>query len=370
MKPLFQIAFAFALILCVQSVVASELVFIGRGDKNIHVGRLDPTTGALTDVRQVAELLAPSFLCIAPSHHFLYAVSEGQTPEKSAISAFAIGADGALTFLNRQPSGGSGPCHVSVDPQGKCVMTANYGSGSMAVFPIQPDGSLGARSAFFQDQGSSVNQERQQGPHAHCVLTDPADRYAFDCDLGLDQVLIYKIDPATGTLTPNDPPFFAGKPGSGPRHLTFHPNGRFAYLINELDSTIVTLAYDASAGSFSALQSSPLLPNDYNGKSTAAEVVVHPSGKFVYGSNRGHDSITVFSCDPDTGHLTFVERHSSGGKTPRNFEIDPSGAFLLAANQSGVVVIFRIDPATGKLTETGNAVHIPIPMCIKCLPEN
>jgi 6-phosphogluconolactonase len=370
MKKIAPLVFAFLLPCFVVPVTAEELVFIGRGDKNIHVGKLDTSTGALTDVRQAAELPAPSFICIAPNHHFLYAVSEGRTAEKSGISAFAIGPDGALTLLNRQPSGGAGPCYVAVDPEGKCVLAANYASGSMVVFPLQSDGSLGARSTFIQDHGSSgVNPGRQEGPHAHCALTDPGDHYAFDCDLGLDQVLIYKIDPATGILTPNDPPFFSGKPGAGPRHLTFHPNGRFAYLINELDSTIVTLAYDASKGTLAAQQTSALLPEDFKGKSTAAEVAVHPSGKFVYGSNRGHDSITVFSCDPETGHLTLVEHHSSGGKTPRNFEIDPTGGFLLAANQSGEIVVFRIDPATGKLHETGSVVHVPIPMCIQCIPE-
>jgi 6-phosphogluconolactonase len=349
---------------------ANQLVFIGRGDKNIHVANFDTSTGALTDVRQVAELPGPSFICLSPNHKFLFAVSEGHDAQSSAISAFSVGRDGSLAFINRQPSGGSGPCHVSVDPQGKCVMAANYGSGSMVAFPLQADGSLGPQSAFFQDHGSSgVVPDRQDGPHAHCVITDPADRYAFDCDLGLDQVLSYKIDPATATLTPNDPPFFAGKPGAGPRHLAFHPNGRFAFVINELDSAIVSLAYDAAKGTFSAIQTSALLPEDFTGKSTAAEVAVHPSGKFVYGSNRGHDSIAVFACDPETGKLTLVERHPSGGKTPRNFEIDPTGAFLLAANQSGNVVVFRIDPATGKLRETGHSIEIPIPMCVKCIPE-
>jgi 6-phosphogluconolactonase len=357
-----------ALFSLLPSLTAAELVFIGRGDQNIHVARFDTNSGALTGLHQVAALLAPSFLCLAPNHHSLYAVSEGQSPQDSAITAFAVAPNGDLAFLNRQPSGGSGPCCVATDSHGQCVLAANYGSGSMAVFTVQPNGALGPRSAFIQDHGSSVNPDRQQGPHSHCALTDPADHFAFDCDLGLDQVLVYKIDPASGTLTPNDPPFFSGKPGSGPRHLVFHPNGRFAYLINELDSTIVSLAYDPSLGTLSALQSSPLLPADFTGKNTAAEVVVHPSGQWVYGSNRGDNSLVVFACDPATGRLTYLQRLPSGGKIPRNFEIDPTGSYLLAANQdSDNIVTFRIDPATGKLSDTGNAVQIPRPMCLKFL---
>ncbi|HWD19314.1 MAG TPA: lactonase family protein [Verrucomicrobiae bacterium] len=352
------------------AAAAGELVFIGRGDKNIHVARLDLQTGALSGVREAAQVFAPSFLAIAPNHHFLYAISEGSAISNSALSAFALGKDGALTFLNRQSAVGSGPCHVSVDPRGQCAFLANYNSGSMTVYPLQTDGSLAAPSTFIQNHGSSVVRERQQGPHAHCAETDLAGRYVFDCDLGLDQVLIYKLDAAHGTLTPNDPPFFAAHPGSGPRHLAFHPNGHFAYLISEMAATVTALTYDPEKGRLAEIQTESLTPEDYKGWRSGAEVAVHPTGRWVYASHRGDNTITVFACDVATGRLTVVERKSSGGKIPRDFEIDTTGAFLLAANQdSGLIVVFRIDPATGRLQETGQTLAIPMPMCLKCLAD-
>jgi len=353
-----------------QPAHCGELVFIGRGDKNIHVAQFDTNSGALTDLREVAQLSAPSFLAIAPNHKFLFAVSEGQEPDTSALTAFAIKPGGGLRMLNHQLTGGLGPCQVSVDAQTKCAMVANYASGSIALFPVENNGWLGPLWTFYQYHGSSVNPERQAGPHAHAILADPADRFAFACDLGLDKVFIYKIDPEARTLQANDPSSFETKPGAGPRHLAFHPNGRFAYLINEIDCTIDSLAYDAGKGALTEIQTVRLLPDDFKGWNTAAEVAVHPSGKWVYGSNRGDNSLVVFACAPETGKLTFVERRPSGGKTPRSFEIDATGNFLLAANQdSGAVVVFRIDPATGKLQETGQRASLPMPMCVKCMVE-
>jgi len=350
------------------SFAATEWVFIGRGDHNIAFAHLDSDSGALSDFRQVAELPAPSFLALSPNHHFLYAVSEEQSADGSAVSAFAIGSDGVLTFLNRQLTGGHGPCHVSVDPTGRWVFAANYGSGSMAVFPAKPDGSLEPRSDFIQNHGSGPNHQRQEGPHAHCVVTDLPGQHVFDCDLGLDEVLIYNFDPASGVVTPDDPPFYKSQPGSGPRHLTFHPNGRFAYLLCEMASTLTALDYDPSNGHLSPIQTVPLLPTTFTGHSTAAEVAVHPSGKWVYGSNRGDDSIAVFSCDEQTGRLTLLQHVSSGGKTPRHFEIDATGHFLLAASQdSAIVTVFRLDPATGRLEETPNRLELPHPECVLCL---
>jgi 6-phosphogluconolactonase len=348
----------------------TELVFVGSGRKNIESFRLDLTTGVLTGLGQTAEIKNPSFLAIAPNHKFLYAISEGGNAEGSGINAFAIdAAAGKLTFLNRQPAGGSGPCHVEVDAAGKNALIANYGSGSFAVFPLAGNGEVRPMSAFIQDQGSSVNADRQGGPHAHCIVTGPGDRFAYGCDLGLDKVLIFKFDAGQGTLVANEPAFATAQPGAGPRHIAFHPDGRWAFVINEMASTLTVFACDASSGALREVQTVSTLPEGYSGQNTCAEVAVHPSGKFVYGSNRGDDSIAVFGCDPASGRLTFIERVPTGGRTPRQFEIDPTGRYLLAANQdSNTVVVFSIDKASGKLQPTGSRVQSDNPQCVRCLP--
>jgi 6-phosphogluconolactonase len=283
------------------------------------------------------------------------------------VSAFSIDAEtGKLTLLNQRSSGGDGPCHLVLDKDQKNVLVANYGGGSVGVLPVLPDGTLGETNAFIQHAGKSVNPSRQEKPHAHCVALDPANRFAFVCDLGIDKVMIYHFDSARGTLTPNDPPFFQAKPGAGSRHLAFHPNGRFAYLVNELDSSMTALAYDASRGELRELQTLPMLPDDFKGDNLAAEVVVHPSGKFLYSSNRGHDSIVHFDIDRKKGTLKFVERQPTAGKTPRHFAIDPTGKFLMVANQdSGNVVVFAINPRDGRLTKTGQTLEVPSPVCVK-----
>jgi len=347
----------------------TELVFVGSGHKNICAFWLDLTSGVLRPIGEVAQVSVPSFLTTSPNRQYLYAITEGAGKEGSFVSAFRIDSEtGKLALLNRQPSGGSGPCYVAVDQRGRDVLVANYGSGSVSVFPIGGQGALGPMSAFIQDHGSSVNPQRQTGPHAHCIVTDPDDRFAFACDLGLDKVMVFKFDRAKGSLVANDPPFAVTKPGAGPRHIAFHPNRRYAYVVNELASTLTTFAYDSDTGVLREIEDQPLLPKDFKGENTAAEVAVHPWGKFVFASNRGDDSIVVFGCDPATGRLTFIERDSSGGKIPRNFEIDPLGAFLLAANQdSGTIVVFRINPKTGHLQPTGNQAVADTPMCVKCL---
>jgi 6-phosphogluconolactonase len=302
-------------------------------------------------VGQAAEIEHPSFLALSPNHQFLYAISEGLNAAASSISAFAIdAADGKLTFLNKQPAGGAGPCYVEVDAGGKNALIANYNSGSFAVFPLAGNGAVQTMSAFVQDAGSSVNPGRQEGPHAHCLVAGPLDKFVYGCDLGLDKVMIFKFDPGHGTLVANDPPFAKTKPGAGPRHIAFHPNGRWAYVIDEMGSTLSVFGYDASAGTLQEIETESTLPKDFSGQSTGAEVAVHPSGRFVYGSNRGDDSIAVFGCDPDSGRLTFIERVPNGGKTPRQFEIDPTGRNLLAANpDSNTIVVFRIDKESGRL---------------------
>jgi 6-phosphogluconolactonase len=267
--------------------------------------------------------------------------------------------------LNRVSSRGSGPCHVAVDKTGKWVFVANYNSGSLAAFPVHDDGSLGEASAFFQDSGSGANPERQAGPHAHEVMLSPDNHFALVADLGLDEVFSYRLDSAKGGLTPNSPPLVKLAPGSGPRHIAFRPDAKFFYSLNELRSTVTAFRYDASRSVLKEFQTISTLPNGFTGMSTAAEIVIHPNGKFLYTSNRGDDSIAIFRIDSGHGTLAFVDRQSTQGKTPRNIAITAPGSRLLAANQeSGNIVIFRIDPQTGRLTPTGDALDTPFPVSI------
>jgi 6-phosphogluconolactonase len=352
-------------------------VYIGtytaKKSKGIYSARFDSDTGKLSAPESAAETKNPTFLALHPNGRVLYAVGEVddfQGKKTGAVSAFSIDAKaGKLSLLNQQPSAGGGPCHLAVDKSGKCVLVANYGSGSIAALPIEPDGKLGKPATKIQHTGSSVNHERQAGPHAHYISTDPENRYALTCDLGLDKVLVYKLEPDKALLTPNVPPSVSVTPGSGPRHLAFHPNGRLAYLISEMEPTITVFSYE-SGGVPRELQTISTLPDKYTGFKSGAEVQVHPSGKFVYGSNRGHDSIAVFSVDQRSGKLTFVEHQSTRGKTPRHFAIDPTGKWLLAENQdSDNIVIFRVDQRTGKLTLTGESVEVGAPVCIQFVPE-
>jgi 6-phosphogluconolactonase len=278
-------------------------------------------------------------------------------------------ATGQLTQLNQQPSQGTGPCHLVVDRTGKNVIVVNYSSGSVTVVPLGDDGRLRPPSCSIQHEGSSVDPARQKGPHAHSVNLDAGNRFAFVADLGLDKVLIYRFDAEKGLLEANRPPFASLAPGAGPRHFAFHPNGRFAYVINEMQSTVTAFRFNLQSGELTTMQSVSALPTGYQGKSWTAEVQVHPSGKFLYGSNRGHDSIAIFGVDPETGMLTAKGHEPTQGKTPRNFALDPTGTFLLAENQeSGTIVVFRIDAQTGLLTATGQKVEVPSPVCVKMIP--
>jgi 6-phosphogluconolactonase len=356
-----------ALAVAVPSPAGPVPVYIGTYTKGKGQGivrlDMDAETGALTSRGVVAEAVNPSFLTLSPDSKFLYSVSE--VSGQPGVAAFAVdAATGGLKELNRQPTGGGGPCHVAVDPTGRYLLVANYGGGSVSVVPIRPDGSLGERTDLKQHRGGSgVVKSRQEGPHAHSVTLDPTGRRVVVADLGLDQLLVYSLDPATGKLTLADT--VASSPGAGPRHFAFHPNGRLAFAINELDSTLTAYRYDPETGKLSAVATARTLPEGFTGGNTTAEVRVHPGGKFVYASNRGHDSIAAFAVDGETGRLTPLGHTPTEGKTPRNFNIDPTGRFLLAANQnSGNVVAFRIDPATGQLTPTGSRVEVPFPVCV------
>jgi 6-phosphogluconolactonase len=341
--------------------------YTGPDSKGIYAFRFDVSNGELTSLGLMAESTNPSFLAVDPAERFLYAANETSNYEgqkSGGVSAWAIDRKtGKLTFLNEVPSGGAGPCYVTLDKTGRYVLVANYDGGSVAVFPVGQDGRLGAASAFVQHTGHGVNPERQEGPHAHAIELSPDNRFAIAADLGLDELLVYRFDPSGGTLTANNPPFAKVEPGAGPRHLAFHPNGKFLYVINEMQSSITAFSY--SAGTLHNLGTVSTLPKEFKGHDDAAEIVVHPTGRFLYGSNRGHDSIAVFSIDPATGTLTPVEYASTRGKTPRNFAVDPTGSYLLAANQeSNGVVAFRIDPKTGHLTPTGQVLAFPSPVCI------
>jgi len=353
-----------------------RLVFFGtytrKLSRGIYLSRFNSADGKLSEPELAAELTNPSWVALHPKRRALYSVAETsnyQGQKTGAVAAFALDpATGKLTKLNELPSHGTSPCHITVDRSGRCAVVANYGTGSVACYPIKSDGSLGEASAVIQHTGSGPNQSRQQGPHAHQAVISQDNRFVFIPDLGLDKVMIYRLDPAKGTLTPNDPPFASTPPGAGPRHMAFHPKGRSAYVICELTSVIAAYSYDASRGAFNQLTTVSTLPPDFSGRNSTAEIEVHPNGRFLYGSNRGHDTIAVFSIDASTGTLTLVEHVSTQGKTPRNFKIDPSGSFLLAANQdTDNVLVFRIDPSTGRLSPTGQSVQVGAPVCVEFL---
>jgi 6-phosphogluconolactonase len=362
-----------------QKPTGTYLVYVGtyttkQTSKGIYAYRFDATTGQLTSIGLAAESVDPSFVVVHPNGKYLYAVNEigdFNGMKSGAISSFAIDKKaGTLKFLNQVSTHGAGPCYVSLDKTGRFVLVANYDGGSVATFAIQDDGSLSLVKGFVEHSGSSVDKERQEAPHAHWIGVSPDNRFALAADLGLDDVMVYKFDDVQGKLTPNNPPYTQVKPGLGPRHLAFHPNGKFAYLITEMGSSVIAFSYSAQKGSLTQLQTLPNLPKDYTGVREAAEIAVHPSGKFLYASNRGTaNSIGAYKIDPNKGTLTAAGSFSTKGMTPRNFAIDPTGQFLLAANQdSGNIVVFRIDAATGALTPTGQVEEVPAPVCITFMP--
>jgi len=345
----------------------------GSTSKGIYAYRYDADTGQITPLGLAAETTNPSWVTLHPNGRFLYAVNEVgnyKGPNSGGVSAFSIDrATGKLTFLNEVSSRGADPCYAVVDKTGKYVLVANYTSGSVAVFPIHDDGSLGDASAFVQHTGHGTNPERQEGPHAHSINLGSDNRFAMVDDLGLDELLVYKFDSAKGSLTPSDPPFAKLDPGSGPRHFALHPSGKFAYVVSEMKGTVTVFSNNAKTGALQPLQTISTLPKDFTGSIEDAEIEVHPSGKFVYASNRGDaNSIAVYAIDPNKGTLTTVEIAPTQGKTPRSFEIDPTGQLLFAANEkSNNLVVFRIDQKTGHLTPTGQVLDVSEPVCVKFL---
>ena len=343
----------------------------GKG-AGIYLYTLDITNGALEPFDVVTGVRNPSYLAFDPSHRFLYAVNELKEYEgaaSGAVSAFAVDpTNGSLTFLNQKPTHGTDPCHLTVDHAGKHVFVANFMSGSVCVLPILDDGSLGGATDFIQHQGSSADPQRQAGPHAHAVTLDVPGRFLFVPDLGLDKLVVYEYDAAEGKLHARPERWATLPPGAGPRQVAFHPKGQFAYLINELNSTVTAYRYDESTGALTEIQTVPTLAADFAGASTCAEVQVSPSGRFLYGSNRGHDSIVVYAIDEHDGTLVLVGHTSTGGQIPRNFAISPDNQFLIAANQnSNNLVTFKINPVSGQLTPTGYEVAVPTPVCVRVI---
>ena len=340
--------------------------------EGIYVYRMDNSTGALERVSVTGGIENPSFVALSPDNTHLYAVSEinehgGQS--SGAVFSYSISPDsGELAYLNQRPTGGPGPCHLTVDATGAHVVVANYQGGSVCVLPIQGDGSIGQASDFIQHEGSSVNPQRQQGPHAHSVNIDPNNRFVYTPDLGMDKVMIYRLALDSGRLILNDPPFVQVAPGAGPRHFTFHPVGKYAYVLNEIGSTVIAFNWNSESGSLEEFQTIATLPDDFSETSHTADMHIHPNGRFLYASNRGHDSIAIFEIDSDTGRLTSLGFESTQGRTPRNIAIEPSGQFMLAENQdSDSIVTFRINQESGALETTVNVAKTPMPVCIKFL---
>ena len=336
--------------------------------KGIYRSILDMKSGRLSKAKLVAETVNPSFLAFHPNGKFLYAVNEvAKFQGEVAVSAFAIDAkSGGLTFLNQESSRGAAPCHLVVDATGRNVLVANYTGGSVAVLPVSKNGRLSKSSDFVQ-HGKS---QPKKTPHGHSINLDKANAFALAADLGLDKMIVYRFNSKTGTLSTKGTQSTSLATGDGPRHFAFHPNGRNAYVINETTRTVTAFSYEAECGKLTTLHSLSTVPKGWDGGGSTAEVQVHPSGKFVYGSNRGHDSIAAYTVDEKTGKLTSVGQFSTQGKTPRNFGIDPTGRFLLAANQgSDSIVVFRINKQTGALEATGQKIEVPKAVCVKFLEK-
>jgi 6-phosphogluconolactonase len=374
--------FSFSLILVAFTLVASNagiadspkkdyFVFAGTyttktASKGIYGFRYDAATGKLTALGVAAETPDPSFVAIHPSGKFLYAVNEGG--KASFVTSFALDAKtGKLTQLNQVPALGEDPCYIAFDQSGKFILVANYTSGSLAVFPILADGKIGEKTAVNQDSGTlGPKKDRQEGPHAHWIETSTDNRYALAADLGLDQILIFQFDAAKGTLGPHIPPAAELKAGSGPRHAIFSPNGKFLFVVSELNSSATSFSYDSKKGDLKQVSSVSTLPPDFTGRNDVAEVAIHPSGRFLYVSNRGNDSIAIFSVDTKKGTLAPLGGMPTGGKEPRHFTFDPSGNFLFVENQfSDTIVTFHVDANSGQLTPTGENVTVPSPVCLK-----
>ncbi len=367
MKRPFRVLRFVAALLCLLPVIslaqpADYYLYVGtyttKTSEGIYVYRFNTQTGDFTPV-SVARVSNPLFLAVSPDHRFLYSLSGNN---RDSVRAFAIDKQShRLTALNAQASGAKGVVHLQVDKTGNWVIVGHYTDGSLSVLPINPDGSLGMFRQLIQHEGKSIDPERQTKPYVHSINIAPNNRDVFVADLGIDKIMTYRLDAKTGQLTPGNPPFTAVTPGSGPRHLTFHPNGKFVYSIQEIGATITGFSY--GNGALNPIQTVNTLPDEYTGRKWAADIQISPDGRFLYGSNRAHESLVIFSIDQQIGQLTFVGYQPVNGKTPRNFIIDPTGNFLLVSNQeSDNITIFKRNKQTGKLTATGKEISVSIPM--------
>lgn len=338
----------------------------------IYFCRLDINSGEISLLKENRGIDNPSFLTVDSSNHFLFSVNETDKSEGSNggfVSSFAIEqSDGSLKLINEQPTLGGSPCYIISDPADKFLLVTNYSGGSIVVFPILDGGNIGRNIGFIQNTGRSIDPDRQKSPHPHSIVLSPDSRFAFVPDLGLDKILIYRFDQERGNLGTNPIPYAPLKPGAGPRHFAFHPNHKFAYVINELNSTITGFRYKQMNGKLAEIQTIGTLPEGFQGENYCADIHIHPDGKYLYGSNRGHNSIACYIIDQSNGKLEMIGCTSSRGDWPRNFAIDPSGQFLLAANQrSNDIFTFRINNETGELTPTGFSIEINQPVCIRFL---
>jgi len=349
------------LALCLLPLVATARpVFIGTGSDGIYLANFDHEKGILSEPSLAVKYERPGFLALHPEKPILYSVGGSNT-----IAAFSIGGDHSLTKISEVKCGGKGPCHLTVDTSGRTLAVANYGDGSVVTIRLEADGRLSDIASVIITEGSGPNESRQEAPHAHGVYFDKANRFLFAPDLGIDKTLVFSFDPATSEITPHEPAALKAPPGSGPRHMDFSADEKHAYVINELTNTVTVAEFDKESGSFTDIQTIATLPETFTEFNKTAEIEVHPNGKFVYGSNRGHDSIVVYKRDSESGKLTFLQHAPCGGKTPRHFAIDPSGKWLLCGHMdSDTISILSLDPVTGMLGKPENTISTPAPICI------
>jgi 6-phosphogluconolactonase len=371
MKKLFTLTALF-LSFIARAQSPKEIMYVGtystRGSEGIYVLEFDRATGSLKQLQGVQNAKSPTFLAIPPSGKVLYSVNEATTTS-GGVSSYAIEPKtGKLTLMNQESAHGRGPCHIALDQTGKLAFVSNYGAGTFTVLPIQSDGKFGAATDSIKYEGKGPNAQRQDKPHIHSATISPNNRFVYVCDLGNDKVYIYEFDKATGKVKPAATPFAAVSPGSGPRHITIHPNGKYLYLVEELTSTVATFSLDSKTGALTMIEDNvKTLPADFTGKNTSADIHTDPKGRFLYQSNRGYDALAILSIAND-GKVSLVGQQSTEGKVPRNFMIDPKGEYAFAANQdTDNIVVYKVDSKTGKLTPTGHQIKVPAPVCLKLL---
>ena len=332
--------------------------------KGIYRSTLDTDAGSLSTPELVYKISKPSFLAIHPNGKFIYSITEGDPGIITALKIDLISK--TLSFINHSFSGGLGPCHLTVSDNGRVLFVANYVSGSVASLPISEDGSLGEAVSIIQHSGRGPKVGRQEGPHVHSVNLSPDNRFAYVADLGIDCVMIYRVNSSSGEMEQDEAGCFKGRPGSGPRHLTFHMNGRFVYLINELDNTVTVLLQNSESGGLVEVQTVSTLPEGCNVESKAAEIKVHPNGRFLYGSNRGYDSLVIYKINQDTGCLKLIGFQNANIDEPRHFNLDPTGHWCIVGNQDrNAIMLFEVDSASGLLTPAGSEKSVGQPICIK-----